>query len=149
MKLDNFTLEIYNENNKEHIETIDKIDKDKKSKDYLGNTFSLIKMINKRKDEDYLHNETYITYYNNRPVGYIALTHNNEDYELISGLIPSERNQHLGALLLQEFSEELFNKIKDIDKLTLKINDKNLGSIKCAKLVGYVQDTNEKYTLRR
>ena len=149
MELDNFTLEAYNENNKEHLETIEKIDVDKKSKEYLGNTFSLINMINKRKEEDFLHNETYISYYNNRPVGYIALTHNKDDYELISGLIPIERNQHLGALLLQEFSEKVFETIKDINELTLKINDKNLGSIKCAKLVGYVQDSKEKFNLRR
>lgn len=149
MKLDNFILEIYNEDNNEHNNIIKILDTDEKSQKYLGNTQKLIQIINKRKDIDYLHNNTYIAYYNDRAVGYISLTHNKDDYEIISGLLKEERNKHLGSLLLLEFSEKVFEEYKNIDKLTLKINSKNIGSIKCAELVGYQKETADKYTMKR
>ena len=150
MELDNFILKEYNEKNIEHSSIIDTLDLDEKSKNFIGRTRTLIQIINKRKeDEDYLHNNTYIAYYNDRPVGYISLTHKEDNYEIISGLLKEERNQHLGALLLLEFSEKVFEKYKDIDKLTLKINSKNLGSIKCAELVGYKHENKDIYTMKR
>lgn len=150
MELDNFILKEYDKENIEHCNVIDTLDIDEKTQKFVGRTRTLIQIINKRKEEeDYLHNNTYIAYYNDRPVGYISLTHKEDNYEVISGLLKEERNQHLGSLLLLEFSEKIFEEYKDIDKLTLKINSKNIGSIKCAELVGYKNEERDKYIMRR
>ena len=148
MKLEHFLLKLYNKEDNIHNQIIDKIQKDDLNNEYLGNIYSMINKIEKRKEDDFLHNNTYIVYYNDKPIGYISLTHNNDDYEIIAGLIPEERNKHLGSLLLKEFTHSIFNEYKRIDKLTLKIDDKNIGSIKSAIKVGYIKENN-KYINRR
>ena len=148
MKLEHFLLKLYNKEDNIHNQIIDKIQKDDLNNEYLGNIYSMINKIEKRKEDDFLHNNTYIVYYNDKPIGYISLTHNNDDYEIIAGLIPEERNKHLGSLLLKEFTHSIFNEYKRIDKLTLKIDDKNIGSIKSALNVGYIKENN-KYINRR
>ncbi len=95
-----------------------------------------------------MHNTTYIVYYRDIPIGFIALTHNKEDYEIICGLLKEKRKRHLGTLLLLEFSKKVFENYKDIEVLTLKINNENIGSIKSAKYVGYTEERG-KYTMRR
>lgn len=149
MQLDNFDLEIYSESNQEHQNILKKVTEDKTGRQYLGNIMNHVNSILKRKEEDYLNNNIYIAIYNQRPIGYIALTHHDDIYEITSGLIKEARGEHLGALLLQEFSEEIFENLTYIDKLTLVIDNKNIGSIKAAQLVGYQKENGNYYTQKR
>lgn len=149
MDLDNFNLEEYSPLNIGHKTVIIKLYNDINSRKYLGDLEYAISSINQRKESDYLHNYAYIAYYNERPIGYISLAHKEKTYEVTYGIIPEERGYHLGSLLLQEFTEKVFEEIKDIDKLTLIINHLNTGSINTAKLAGYNQEEKNRFTKRR
>ena len=153
MNLDNFYLAPYNGGNMEHRNIFLKLWNDKAGKEYLGDLEYNIKTIRQTKKED-SRNEFYIAYYgdqqnNYRPVGFIALTTMNNDFEITSGIIPEFRHQHMAALLLEDFTEKIFESYSDIDELTLRIKDSNVPSKKTAQLVGYVKRDREKYTLRR
>ncbi len=149
MELDNFILEKYDPNNVIHKTVLIKLYNDNKSRKYLGNLEYAIENLLLRKEEDYSHNDAYIVFYNERAIGYIALTNKNNIYEIISGLVPEERGYHLGALLLQEFSEKIFETIKDVDKLTLMIDKSNIGSQKTALLAGYEKENGYRFTQKR
>lgn len=149
MKLDNFDLVEYNHNDAEHNGVLIELGNDRDGSYYLGDLFQQAMVIERRKEEDYLHNYSYIAYYNDEAVGYISLTHKEERYEISYGIVPAHRGEYLGALLLQEFSEKLFEVFPDIDKLTLLINNLNTASKKTAKLAGYIQENSVRHTQRR
>ena len=145
IKLYNFTLKTYNFEDKIHKKIVQEISQDEKGSKFLGSIENNIEIINKRKEEDYLNNNAYIAYYNDEPVGYISLTHytemDNEIYEIASGLLKEQRGYYLGALILQEFSEKIFEERPNINKLTLIINNLNTGAKKTAIRVGYEQES--------
>ena len=144
IELDNFILEEYNEKNIEHRSTIIELQNDLSSQKYLGDiNYSLIKLEENKK------NKAYISYYNEVPIGYISLFVINNNYEISYGILPKYRKQNLGALLLEEFSEKLFDIYLDIDKLSLQINQSNIGSIKLAKLADFKKENSTKYSRER
>ena len=148
MELDNFHLEKYSPYNKEHKYIFSLINGTNYGK-YLGDLELHIKRVYERKEEDYFHNDVYVAFYNDNPVGFISLSHREFGYEVVSGIIPSMRGEHLGPLLLQEFSEKVFDTYDDVDELVLKINPSNKKAISSARLVGYEKVGEETYIQRR
>lgn len=148
MKLDNFNLEEYDNNNLEHRTVITELCNDNESRLYLGDLFYTISAINRRKEDSFI-NYSFIAYKNENAVGYISITTKEEMFEVSYGITPKYRGEHLGALLLQEFSEKVFEDFKNIDELTLMINNLNTGSKKTALLAGYDKVTSTKYTQKR
>ena len=148
MKLDNFLLEEFDEFDAVHRRVISMIN-DVQANKYLGDLEYHIKRVYDRKKNDELHNEVYIAYYDSRPVGFISISHKDFGYEIASGILPLERGKHLGALLLQEFSEKLFELYDDIDEVMLKINPNNQSGIKAANLVGFQQNDDGLFVQKR
>lgn len=143
MELDNFFLAEYDFQNVDHrtvaleIENADK-------EHYLGDLEYHIARINQRR-EDNRCNHAYIAYYNDYPVGFISIFTEADSYQISYGIRPEKRGEYLGALLLQEFSEKMFEVYPEIDKLTLVIKNPNEYSKKTADLVGYTQDDSIVY----
>lgn len=147
MKLDNFILEEYDNTKEDHKRTILEISSDAEGRMYLGDLRTTVDCIKGFGDNESF-NCVYIAYYNDTAVGFISISENC-DYEICSGIRPKYRGEHLGALLLQEFSEKIFEKYNEVDELKLYIDNTNISSIKSAKLVGYEEIENEIYSLRR
>lgn len=148
MKLDNFYLEDYNKYNPLHEEVLSLVDNQLRSKLFLGD----VNQIAKRTDERYQENfkdRFYIAYYNDEAIGFITLNLMGDNFEISSGIIPAFQGQHLGPLLLQEFSEKIFEINKDIDKLYLHINEKNIAGQKSARLAGFEHEAGNRYSMRR
>lgn len=148
MELDNFYLEQYNDKNIDHKTVIVELYNDNDGKTYLGDLNYQVQEIAKKNEEDN-HNVAYIAYYNEEPVGYISLTATNKSFQISYGICPKKRGEYLGALLLQEFSEKVFEIYDDIDKLTLIINNLNTGSKKTAKLAGYIKENSYRHVIHR
>ena len=148
MELDNFYLAEYDGKNIDHKTTIIELENDKNGKQYLGNLEYHIAAVNRRKEESRC-NHAYVAYYADIPIGFISITNKNESYQISYGIRPKSRGEHLGALLLQEFSEKMFEIYPEIDKLTLIINNLNTGSKKTADLAGYTQENSVRHTQRR
>lgn len=147
MKLDNFVLEKYSEYDDIHNEVLNNLGSDNATKKYLGDLRYAIFRIEQRKQE-YDCNAFYIAFYNDYPIGYISLTNIKYSFQISSAILPKYRGQHFAALLLQEFSEKVFETYSYIDKLDLVIENKNIGSIKSAELAGYEKEGNA-YSQRR
>ena len=147
MKLDNFNLEKYQEYNIEHKSVITLIDNDVASKQYLGDIFLLINNTLKRYEENNI-DSIYIAYYNSNPIGFISLNILDEKAFVSYALLKEYQHQHLGALLLQEFSDKLFE-IYNFDDIYLDINQKNIASIKTSSLVGFKKISSTKYNLHK
>lgn len=147
MELDNFFLAEYDFQNVDHrtvaleIENADK-------EHYLGDLEYHIARINQRR-EDNRCNHAYIAYYNDYPVGFISIFTEADSYQISYGIRPEKRGEYLGALLLQEFSEKMFEVYPEIDKLTLVIKNPNEYSKKTADLAGYTQENSVRHTQRR
>lgn len=147
MELDNFILEEYNEYSKIHSEVMNILCSDVATKKYLGNLKYAVSRINLRKIDDNC-NAFYIAFYNDEPIGYISLTNIDGYFQVSSSILPEFRGQHFAALLLEEFSEKVFEVYNYINKIDLVIDAKNIGSIKSAELADYKLEDN-KYSRRR
>lgn len=150
MELDNFYLEKYTTDDYNHRTTIIELENDKDARLYLGNLENWILRM-QEKEEIGFRNNAYIAYYkdNPEPIGFISLTKNTERYEISYGIRPKYRGEHLAALLLQEFSETVFNTYSEINELTLNINNLNTPSKKTADLVGFEKETSTRHVQRR
>lgn len=147
MKLDNFILEEYNENKAEHKKTISEISSDGDSRMYLGDLKTFVDFFKNLKNQSLL-NILFIAYYNREPIGFITIS-DIGDYEICYGLRPKCRGEYLGSLLLQEFSEKVFERYENIDELKLFIDELNISSKKTAELAGYQENDNDSYSMRR
>ena len=148
MELDNFILEDYNPFNIEHKSVIVELENDASATKYLGDLNLFYKNILDDQEEGYFAH-LYIAYYNECPIGFISINVNDNKYYIASGLLKEYRGYHLAALLLQEFSEKVFEVREDINNLYLAINEKNFASRKTAELVGYSQDNKVRYQMKR
>ena len=148
MKLDNFELEYYNKENIEHRSVLTLIGNQEISQKFLGTIDLLVSNTEKRFLENFV-DSFYIAYYNDEPVGFITINLIDNKYEISSGILPKFQKQHLGPLLLQEFSEKIFEKYKNIDKLYLQINQANIGAQKSAQLAGYEHEVGTRYSMKR
>ena len=146
MKLDNFELVKFNQFNIEH-EYIIKSVFDVRGSRYLSSYENFMDFFSKCSDDVMFVNALYLALYDKRPVGFISLVHQSFGYEVISGMLPNERGKKLGALLLQEFSEEKKKKYTSIDRLYLKINPTNKSAISTALLVGYKELNSETFVM--
>lgn len=148
MELDNFFLAEYDPRNIDHKTVIIKLENaDRKDKN-LGDLEYHIEKINKRREYNRC-NHAYISYYDDIPIGFISIYTENDSYQISYGIIPERRQEYLGALLLQEFSEKMYEVYPEIGNLTLTIKLNNEASRKLAKLVGFERQNTVKYTQRR
>lgn len=136
MKLDFFELQEYSDKNTEHRTVIIELFNDKSSKQYLGNLSYSIDRINERKQQNEL-NYAFIAYRKDIPIGYISITTKGQNHEISYGIRPKYRGENLGMLLLQDFTDHIFLKYKNINELCLIINKTNTYSKNTAILAGY------------
>jgi len=148
LELENFLLIEYDANNKRHQDVIATINSTENGKKYLGNLYYTIQRIYQRRESNSF-NIPYIVYYLDEPMGYISLSYIDNSYQISYGIIPKYQGQYLGSELLMEFSDILFEMYPNIDKLSLKISNDNIGSIKLATKVGYVLEDKDTYTQKR
>lgn len=148
MNLDNFYLAKYDNGNIDHKTVVVELYNDRNAKQYLGDLEYQVQMIQKRREED-IHNTAYIAYYAEDPVGYISFTYKDDSYQISYGIRPKFRGEHLGALLLQEFSEKMFEVYPEVDTLTLMIHNLNTGSKKTASLAGFTQENSTRHVQHR
>lgn len=148
MELDNFFLAEYDDANIDHKTVAIELENDSDGRNYLGNLEYHINMVNKRKEESPC-NHAYIAYYDDIPIGFISITTKDESYQISYGIRPRNRGEYLGSMLLQEFSEKMFEVYKEINTLTLIINNLNSGSKKTAALAGYTQENKVRHTQKR
>lgn len=142
LQLDNFILEEYNDSNVEHKAAIKELDNENS---FLGSVTRSIEKLNNEKEEKKLNQDcAYVAYYENHPIGFISISTSKDKYVIRYGILPIYRKKHLGFLLLQQFSNKMFEQ-PNIDELTLFINNTNTASKKIANLVGYEQITNVRY----
>ena len=145
MQLDNFNLEKYKSYNLEHRSIMTTIDNDNSSKKYLGDLFLFIRNTNLRNEDNNIDN-IYIAYYNSYPIGFISINIFDNKAYISYALLNEYRHQYLGSLLLQEFSDKLFE-IYNFKDIYLEISPKNIASIKTSNLVGYKKRSLTKYVL--
>ena len=148
MELDNFFLAEYDPRNIDHKTVIIKLENADLKDKYLGNLEYHIEKTNKRREYNRC-NHAYISYYDDIPIGFISIYTENDSYQISYGIIPERRQEYLGALLLQEFSEKMYEVYPEIGNLTLTIKPNNEASRKLAKLVGFERQNTVKYTQRR
>ena len=148
MELDNFRLEDYNPYDFNHKSVIVQLENDASATRYLGDLNLFYKNILDDQEEGYFAH-LYIAYYNDYPIGFISINVNDNKYFIASGLLKEFRGYHLAALLLQEFSDKVFELRNDINDLYLSINEKNFASRKTAELVGYTQENKVRYQMKR
>lgn len=145
--LDNFTLIEYDPNRSEQKHIVDRLKQEPAVNKYLGDLQYLALRIAQRKEEN-KYNLLFLAYYDENPIGFISLTYLEESYQISSALFKEYRGQNLGSLLLQEFSEKIFEEYP-IDKLILKINNENIAGQKAAELGGYDKEDSTTYTMNR
>ena len=105
--LDNFTLIEYDPNRSEQKHIVDRLKQEPAVNKYLGDLQYLALRIAQRKEEN-KYNLLFLAYYDENPIGIISLTYLEESYQISSALFKEYRGQNLGSLLLQEFSEKIF-----------------------------------------
>lgn len=145
--LDNFTLIEYDPNRSEQKYLVDRLKQEPAVNKYLGDLQYMALRIAQRKEENQ-YNLLFLAYYDEDPIGFISLTYLDESYQISSALFKEYRGQNLGSLLLQEFSEKVFEEFP-IDKLVLKINSENIAGQKAAELVGYDKEDSTTYAMNR
>ena len=144
MILDNFMLEEFSEFNMEHTLVIEEL-----GCKYLGDLKLLLKNI-KDDNENGIYGAMYIAYYNDYPVGMISInTGSSGKYYISAGILKKYRGYHLAALLLDEFTEKVFDSHDEINDIYLLIDEKNYPSQNTAKLVGYNQIDNITYVMKK
>lgn len=150
LELDNFFLAEYDPKNVDHKTTIIELENDEGGRKYLGDLEYHIELVNERYQENRC-NHAFIAYYGEEedPSGFISITGKDDAYQISYGIRPKYRGEYLGALLLQEFSEKMFEIYPEIDDLTLVINNLNTASRKTADLAGYTQEDRVSYTQKR
>ena len=142
LKLASFLLEEYDESIIDHKIVAIKLDNENS---FLGCVTRHIEKLNENK----LKNDcAYVAYYNDTPIGFISIRALKENYEIRYGILPEYRNQHLGTLLLKEFSNKMFEN-PNISELNIFINSANIASRKLALQVGYEKVTSVKYKMNK
>lgn len=148
VELDSFFLIEFCPDNLEHQQILQQIEATPDGQKFLGNLSYAIQRIHQRR-EVHPFNMAYIVYFFDEPMGYISISFLEEQYQISYGIIPEMQGQYLGSFLLMEFSDFLFQRFPEIQKLILKIKQDNLGSIKLAQKVGYEKEDSETYSQRR
>ena len=139
IELNTFILYEYDENNEEHNKTWDTLLKDPNFILFLGNDFGT--NIKKATDE---YSNIYIVYKEGIPIGMSSLYYLDNKYEVCYAIIPEYRSKGLATLLLDEFTNYIFNNTS-INDLYLYINDDNNKSIRVANKCGYNKTNNLEY----
>lgn len=149
IKLDNFDLEPYDVERDAHRDVVIRLNKDAGTKEFF---FDFMKMLNsiKKRGALELFNEVYIAYYDEKfPIGIITISTGKEYPEISSALLPEYRGKYMGPLLLQEFSEALFEYYEHINTLCVQIDPKNTKAISSATLAGYEKVDENMYVFKR
>lgn len=148
LELEHFKLKYFNNYDEIHKTVIVELFNDRAGKMFLGDLMYANAMIERRKEEDY-RNCAYIAYRNNDAVAYISLSIKDNSYQISCGVRPKYRGMHIATVLLEDFTNKIFEKYDDINELTLIINNLNTGSQRVALNVGYEKVNSVKYVKKR
>lgn len=147
IELNIFRLEPFRASKESHKMLIEELSKDNNSKKYLGNLYYMLERIYQRRDKNYV-DQFYVAYLKDKIVGFISLSIINDKPYISSGILKEYRGESLGKLLLQEFTYYLQDTY-NYDKIYLSINENNKVAISSANFVGYSQDDNGDYYIKR
>lgn len=149
MELDNFHLEEVNKDDNYHQKIIKELNSDPMVKKHLGSMNISIDFTERNALKTGI-DVIYIAFYNNEAIGMISLNAVDNIYEISYAILSEYRNGYLASLLLQEFSEKVFENYSYINQLNLLILNINTASKKVAQLVGYKKEENSNYyTMKR
>ena len=148
MKLDNFELEYFDNNNFEHKKLLVELNNDHDFFEFMGSVNLFLDYTIKHGKENGI-DEFFVVKYNNEVIGLITINLIDDKYEISYAILPQYRHEYLASLLLQEFSEEIFNKYSYVDKIYLQISQKNMGSRKVASIVGFQKEKPTRYYIER
>ena len=142
--LKDFELENYHTYNDFHNEIINRLSCDDGVKKYLGNLEYLITKIQQRYQENFV-DTLYLVYKENKPIGIVTVCLRDEKYEIDCGILPEYRQKYYATILLNEFTEYLFNKYQRLDKVYLQIDGANDKSKIVAARNGYINEQGDLY----
>ncbi len=144
INLKSFELENYHTYNEYHNNIINRLSSDEGVRKYLGDLKYLITRIQQRYQENFV-DTLYIVYKDNEPIGIATLCIRDEKYEIDYSILPEYRQKHYATDLLNEFTEYLFKKYFNINKIYLQIDDTNEKSKIVAQRNGYVNYQGDIY----
>ena len=141
-----FSIEEYDKYNYDHRSVVIKLANDEKVTRYFHDFEAYVQNIEERIEDDD-ENKVYIVSFHDEPIGVTTVDHQSFKHYLSLALLPEKRHERLGAMLLGELAEYLFQH-KKMDRIYLEINDTNIASIKTAEKVGFVKDVRTRYYLK-
>lgn len=158
LKLDHFTLELFNEDNEEHVKLKNAII-DMKDSDLISKNIDAY--IRRNKDLGAVDNitRTYVVAYDNDYIGLTFVNYHpeevingkkySEEIEIGLGILPKYRNKGLGSTLERELSDKLLEIFPRFRFIVAKIDNDNLPSIKTAENAGFKRIIDDEYHYER
>jgi len=135
-KIGTLTLNIIDKENKEDLEFIKKLCKDKTiTSRFQGITLDLL---NAKKKEFF--NHSFLVTHNDEYVGYIKIGQYNEQEKSIylrAAIDLEKRGKSYGKTLLNEITEYVFQTYSQVESIRLKIANDNKASLMTANSCGY------------
>ena len=148
MKLDNFTLEEYEEFNIEHKTTMVNLMNDPAVNRFIGNLDYFIEHTKVRRENNGI-DSIYIVKKAGTSIGFISLNIFSDKYEMSIAILPEYRHQYLGTMLVTDFTDYLFRNNEDINEIYVEINPSNVNSIKMVDNSGFKKDNSTRYVIKR
>ena len=147
IELENFSLQEYDEKNREHKSTLIHLSN---CADFIhiGEVYFLeehFSIAKKNGKPDAL----YIAYIGDIPIGMIGSNVMDDNYYLMYSISPEFRGYHYSAALASEYARYLFKMHPEIDQVCASINQSNIASIKNARRAGFVKTTATRYVSKR
>lgn len=156
--LKNFILEEFSFDNLKHLKLEKQIIESDGSNLISSDIDNYIKRNIEFRKKDNITN-TYVISYQNKLIGLAFLNYHpeetrdniilEEEIEIGLGLLPMNRDKHLGSKLEQEFSEKLLEMYPQFDFIVARINNENYRSIKAAKNAGFIHINEDEYHFNR
>lgn len=149
VELDSFDLESYFELSTIHKDVIFNLGIDNNTKKYLGDLNYLITRVRQRRNDNFI-DEIYIVFNKEEiSLGIMSLSIIDDKFEVSIGILPKYRGLHLASKMLGEFTNYIFSKYPNIDKIYGQINSANEASIKGAISAGFQREQTNLYSISR
>ena len=140
IKLENIELCVYDYNNQEHNEVLDKFDNESKS-NYIHEIKERIKNTINKKSIPF--DSGFFIILNNEIVGYMFISKKiNDEVFLESSLLKEHRGKRYAKIILNDVSNYLMDE-HNIKSIVLDIDPSNISSIRTAVSAGYEIDEEE------
>ena len=144
IKLLDFDLELYDNNNINHTKLLDELWLSDGTKKYLYDKEEFINNIISGTGK---YNCIYLVMLDSNYIGFVSLYYCDNTYEICDGIINKYRNKGYSTKILKEFSKYIFSNT-NITELYGYIDENNIASIKSAINSGFVHKNGKEYILK-